>query len=458
MRNFFPFISRGPSWREAVDGVPSSTTDGAASGTDSSKSADFVANVKTPHGRASLLVPAWYRGVSLIMQTMGQMLPQYQRINKLGGNFTEDRYGQGRVVNYLLQVRPNPMMTSSQMLEQIEFQKIYNGNAYVYIDRDYTGMPRALWLCTNGSYNVLTDQYTLTYQRRGGAVSITADADDVLHFKNIILDNGMTTGLPVIRFAMNALSIAATADDLALKDFAKGGRQKIIISEKEASSGTPGLLSGGRLKPSEVKRATSEFRDDFFAHDVVSLSNMLDAKVFSQTSAELRILETRGFQVADLSRLLGIPTSMMMMADGVTYKTPEAATQEFLLRTIQPRIREMEDEMNSKLLGPGDFGARRIHICEQALRRLDPAAQANLDKTHLETGAMSVNEIRQQYDRAAVPDGDILYVSTNLAVINSEKLRKPKNSDKTNPDDDSDKKPDGNKPENDDDDKEGDDE
>ena len=44
-------------------------------------------------GRNSLLVPAWYRGVSLIMQTMGQMLVQYQRRSKEGGNYREDLFG-----------------------------------------------------------------------------------------------------------------------------------------------------------------------------------------------------------------------------------------------------------------------------------------------------------------------------------------------------------------------------
>lgn len=85
-------------------------------------------------GRNSLLIPAWYRGVSLRMQTMGQMVVQYQRKNKAGGNFVEDDYGQNGRLNYLLQVRPNALMTASQLMEQIEFRKIFYGNAYVYLD------------------------------------------------------------------------------------------------------------------------------------------------------------------------------------------------------------------------------------------------------------------------------------------------------------------------------------
>ena len=78
------------------------------------KSGNWEANVVSPYGKRSLMVPAWYRGVSLIMQTMGQMVTQYQRMNGEGGNFIEDRYGKNGILNYMLQVRPNPLMTVRQ--------------------------------------------------------------------------------------------------------------------------------------------------------------------------------------------------------------------------------------------------------------------------------------------------------------------------------------------------------
>jgi hypothetical protein len=113
---------------------------------------------------------------------------------------------------------------------------------------------------------------------------------------------------------------------------------------------------------------------------------------------------------------------MMMEDQGSSYKMPEHATQEFLLRTIQPRIRSYEDEYNSKMLNEYDFGKRRIHVCELALRRLDAKGQAEIDKLHLESG-WSVNEIRSQYDLPNIPDGDDHYVSMNLGVVGSPKLK-----------------------------------
>ena len=379
------------------------------------KSANWEKQVVNPYGRQSLMVPAWYRGVSLIMQTMGQMVTQYQRLNKEGGNFIEDRWGDNRKLNYLLQVRPNPLMTASQMQEQIEYRKIYYGNAYVYIERDEYDDPKALWLCTGGGFNPIMNTYNLVYNSTNGPrMKVTARAKDVLHFKNVFLTDDYYMGLPTLDFAFKSLQIAATADEQALQDVAKGGRHKILLQET-----TPQNNGGtrGRQNPSELRKTAARFGEDWAAGDVVVLDNVMNPTLVSQTSQQLQLLEQRGFQVSDLARILGVPRIMMMEDAGSSYKMPEHATQEFMLRTIQPRIREWEDEMNAKLLTADDFGKRRIHVCELALKRLDAKGQAEVDKIQLETGASTINEIRAKYDRPAVEDGDEPMESANLMTL-----------------------------------------
>ena len=372
-----------------------------------------------PYGQKSLLVPAWYRGVSLIMQTMGQMVTQYQRKSTEGGNFIEDRYGMNRAMNYMLQVRPNPLMTASQLQEQIEYRKIYFGNALVYIERNDYGDVKYLWLCTGGGYDPIADTYNVVYNGLGGPVMMDqVPSRNVLHFKNVFMTQDYYWGIPTLDFAFKSLQIAATADEQALQDVAKGGRHKVLLQEdKSTPAGTR-----GRANRDELKRMKDQFSEDWAANDVVILDNVANPQIISQTSQQLQLLEQRQFQVSDLARILGVPRIMMMEDAGSSYKMPEHATQEFMLRTIQPRIREWEDEMNAKLLTAEDFGKRRIHVCELPLRRLDAKGQAEIDKLHLESG-WSPNEIRSQYDLPSIPEGDAHYVSTNLAEVGSEKLR-----------------------------------
>ena len=383
------------------------TTDG--------RSVNWQGNIITPRGMKSLMVPAWFRGVSLIMQTMGQMEVQYQYRDKEGGNYIEARWGDSRRLNYLLQVRPNPYMTASQLQEQIEFCKIYFGNAYVYVERDEEGVEKALWLCTDGQMNIGDNTYWLQYTSAPGYVRTlySVPMADVLHFKNVFLTPDLLYGIPTLDFAMKSLQLSATGDDQALQDLAKGGKYKVLLQEKDNQP----IGTRGRANANSLKDITRRFRDDWAANDVLLLDNVADAKMLSQTAQQLQLLESRGFEVKSLARLLGIPLAMMMEGDGGSYKMPELATQEFMLRTIQPRIREHEDEMNSKLLGINDFYKHRIHICEKALRRLDPMQQANLDDHHLRTGVMTINELRQQYDLPAIENGDEPLASANLMTL-----------------------------------------
>ena len=405
-----------------VPGVPS-TTDPNDASNQQPKGANWEANVVRPYGKQSLMVPAWYRGVSLIMQTMGQMVTQYQRMDTEGGNFTEDRgyldrrrtiQTNGHRLNYLLQVRPNPLMTASQMQEQIEYRKIYFGNAYVYIERDEYDDVKALWLCTGGGFDPINNTYTLVYNStRGPRIRVETYARNVMHFKNVFLDDSYYYGLPTLDFAFKALQIAATADDQALQDVAKGGKHKILLKEEKS---TP-MGTRGRNSPEELRKTARKFEGDWQSNDVVLLDNVMDPTIISQTAQQLQLLENRGFQVSDLARILGVPRIMMMEDAGSSYKMPEHATQEFMLRTIQPRIREWEDEMNAKLLTADDFGKRRIHVCELALKRLDAKGQAEIDKIHLETGVNTVNELRNQYDLPSIADGDEPMASANLMTL-----------------------------------------
>ena len=114
MDNFFIKFA-GLSRKREVGGISGNPLDGHQANTQQAapknSGGNWTEQIAPVGGRNSLLVPAWYRGVSLIMQTMGQMLVQYQRRSKEGGNYQEDLFGPSGRLNYMLQVRPNPLMT-----------------------------------------------------------------------------------------------------------------------------------------------------------------------------------------------------------------------------------------------------------------------------------------------------------------------------------------------------------
>lgn len=372
----------------------------------------------------ALTVSSWHRGLALIGDTMGMMPVQYQRLNREGGNFIEDASDApgnyltfGTRLNYLLQLRPNPLMTAFELNKQAAIKRIESGNAFIYIERNAEGEPSAFWLANNGAYLEPTNQFILSYLSVGGQKVVTASASDVIHLPNTFKYAGTIMGIPTLIHARNALSLAATSDALALENAAKGGRQKIIVREDRPQQ-LGGTLAFGRYNQSELQKKTQELNDAMYDNDVLLLTNALDIVNISQNAQQQELLESRKFTDGQVTgRFLGVPKILLMDDSGSSYKSPEAATQEFYMRTISPMAEQKEQEYDSKLLNVYDFGKRRFHVCEQPIFRLDPAGQANILKSRMESGTMTVNEARACYDLPAVENGDEPMASANLMTL-----------------------------------------
>lgn len=380
-----------------------------------------IIRVRNP--QVALTVSAVYRAIELRAKTEAQFAIQYQRMNGAGGNYIPDMWGHGGRLNYLLQVEPNPLSTAASLIEQVVIQRLTKGNAFIYIERDDIGDPIALWLAECGGYNELAGTYTLTYLGENGVrFKVDAPRKDVLHFANTFRRYDGFWGISTLQYAFDTLSLIKTENSQALETAAKGGRMKVFLSEQQATPGyTP--ISGGLYDPKQVNSYADEINEKVYQQDVIGIRALDKVTPYSMTAQDMQMVEMLNMSQDDVARFFGTPRPMLMLDTNSHYTTYTNATLEYLQRTVQPDIIEMEQEFNRKLLYREDYGKRRIHLCEQPLLRLDKEAQAKVDKMQLETGAATVNEIRQQYDRPAVANGDIVYVSTNLAELGSEKLR-----------------------------------
>ena len=417
MDNIFGGVLRRLQRREAD--VPRRRDDE----TPSASGGSFEERIVRPRGEhAALTVSAVYRAVELRAKTMAQMLMQLQKLNAVGGNFVQASYGPHRRLNYLLQVAPNPVMSASSLFEQITIRRLLSGNAFVYVERDQYGDVRFLWLASCGGYDHASGCYSLGYLGESGPVFLSGvDRSDVLHFPNTYRDADGFWGLSTVRYAIDTLSLVKTEGAAALESAAKGGRVKLLVSEERQQGG--GTLAYGMLSKGTAKAYAREISEEIYRQDVVSLRGLEKVQQISLSAAEMQMIELLGMGMDDVARFFATPRALLMMDSNSHYTSYKDATQEYYTRTIAPDAREMEDEFNRKLLSEADFGRRRFHLCEQPLMRMDRESQAKVDQLNLQTGAKTVNEIRAQYDMPAVPDGDRVYVSTNLAELGSDKLR-----------------------------------
>ena len=154
--------------REAAPSTGTATTPQVKEQGNTGSYKDREVHINRPE--QSLTVSAVYRAVELKAKTLGSMEMQYQRKDSAKGNFTANMYGDGRVLNWLLQKRANPLMTGSELFQQMSIHRELLGNAFVYIERDDRGAPMNLWLALCGGYNPMNNTYTLTWNTDHGVV------------------------------------------------------------------------------------------------------------------------------------------------------------------------------------------------------------------------------------------------------------------------------------------------
>ena len=402
-------------------GVPSSTNmQSAGEITGGGNFKEKIVRVTNPN--IALTVSAVYRAVELKAKTIGQMEMQYQRKDTEKGNFIASMYGDGKLMNYLLQKRANPMMTAAELFQQMSVHRELLGNAFVYIERDDFGRPKNLWLALCGGYNPLTQTYTLTFNTNHGMRSkFEAPAEDVIHWRNTYRHYDSFMGIPTHVYAIQTLSLIATQRELSMESAAKGGRMKLIIGEDTSKNVAP--ISTGFFDKKEMEKYAAEIEQRLYQNDVVAMRALDKVQNISMTAQDMQMMEQLNISLDDLARFYATPRPLLMMDTNSHYNDYQNATMEYLQRTIAPLARELEELFDTKFLTVDDFGRRRFHLCELPLLRMDLERQAKVDQLNLQTGAKTVNEIRRQYDMPAVEDGDIVYVSTNLAELGSAKLR-----------------------------------
>ena len=426
MDNIFANLFRFRQTREVQQpiGVPQTTDPNHQSNQPSVDGGSFeerIAYVRGPE--QALLVAAVYRAINLRADTMSVMPVQYQKKDYEGGNFITDMRGLGKRMNYLLQEQPNPIMSACDMWKLVETNRLFYGNAFVYIERDEFGFPAQLWLVRTGGYNIATGTYSslVFLTDHGYETLVNVPREDVLHFANTFRYQNGIWGIPTLQYAVETLSLNRTLRQQALETAAKGGRVKGFLGEDTSKTVSP--IAAGLFDKKEMDKYAEEIQNKIYrGHDIIAIRALDKFVPISMTGSDMQAFEQLGATNDDVSRFFGVPRPLLMLDTNSHYNDYQNATMEFHTRTILPQKTGNEKEIARKLIGFKDYGTRRIHICEKPLLAMDPERQAKVDQLNLQTGAKTVNEIRAEHDMPSVEKGDIVYISTNVAELGSTKL------------------------------------
>jgi HK97 family phage portal protein len=347
----------------------------------------------------AMTVSAYYRGL-IYVATQIAKLPL--DIKDADNNIIRSNIGR------IVALMPNPEMNSFRW-RLMMIQIAYNwGNFYCEIERDLLGRPVALWPIDPRSVELYRypDSGKLAYKVMGGDPSgnggdVYMSPKDIFHIPNFHTKDGLS-GQGLIAYAAEALGTSIESTKFASGIFSNGGVPSGILK-------VPGLMSDeafGRLKDSWDKNHTGQ---KVGGTAILEEGTTYEALTF--TPEVLQFLESRKFGIIEIARFIGIPPVKLFDTDTATYNNIEHANLEVATDCLDAWCRNIEMEIDTKLLG-SDFN-RRSEFDIYSIFRADMTSRADYFQKLMQSASITPNEIRQAEGKAPFKDGDRHFIASN---------------------------------------------
>lgn len=343
--------------------------------------------------------------------------------------FQATEHGVERIENsdldYVLNVRPNPLMTPTIFWNTVEMNRNHFGNAYVYIRRilqkkKYGGEYKILdlWIMQSNCVSILVDDAGYfagkgrIWYRYGDPISgqqYIFGSDEVMHFKTSFTFDGIT-GKPVQKILTETIRGASASQTYLNTVYTTGMTAKAVLEYT------------GDLKDDAVKKLREAF--ETLGSGQENSGRMLPVPLgFKVTPLDIKLTDAQFFELKKYTALqiagaFGIKPNQINDYDKSSYSNSEMQQLSFYVDTELFIIKQYEEEILFKLLSREQIGERiYTKFNEKVLLRTDT-------KTQMETLAAAVsgsiymsNEARRKLDMPDAEGGDCLIANGNVIPL-----------------------------------------
>jgi HK97 family phage portal protein len=309
-------------------------------------------------------------------------------------------------LHWVLHDEPHVEYTPFEFNSAMAFRAAFQGDAYAQI------------MSKNGFVTSLfpMDTHRMTAKRLNGALYFEYQengakklfpADQILHIKGFN-DGG------ILGFALNQLSRTTLAKGVAMDRFGarvfKNGMTGGAVIEAEQPFKFP--------NDDEKKRFYDKIQESMSGQDnwhrVIGLPYGMKMKNLGVSPKDAQLIEGLTFQVQDISRLTGVPPSLLMELSRSTFTNTEQQMLQFIQLCLGPWIVNIEQRYKKSLLLSMDERKKYvIKFLVDALLRTDLKTQNDALRVAVGQPWMSVNEARdlkelqplegEQYNEVALP-------------------------------------------------------
>ena len=330
---------------------------------------------------------AVYRCTELISDSVA-MLPIY--VSK------EDLVIDNHPVALIFSDNGNNILSKFNFIKLLIQSVILKGNSFAYISRANDGRVTNLRFLEASDVIINYDKYknilyyTCDLISRGKKI----EPVNMIHlFKNSY--DGVN-GISVLSYATRTIGNANATENSAKAFFDNGANLSGVLTVQ------------GQLSAKQKEDIRSSWTQAYAngCNGLAVLQGNMTYQPIQLSSADAQMIESRQFNVEDIARFFGVNPLLLGLQGSASYASLEMVQNDFLVHTLQPYITMVEAEFTRKLLKPSEMGLK-VNLDENAILRVDKAAQANYYGSLLDKGVLSINEVRKELGYESIgEDGD----------------------------------------------------
>ncbi len=355
-----------------------------------------VASGATVTPSSSLGVSAVWRAVNLISGTIASLPLHAFRPQGEGRVRVTTGWGAEMVE------QPHPDLTQFEWWEFATASMLLWGNAYFRMVFSAGGASR--WLIP-----ILPDKVKVGRASDGSKVyEVAGEAltdDTIFHLPGFGYDG--VCGVSPIRAARQGIGLALSAEEYAARLFGSGSLATGLLQTEQRLTQEQADALQARWR---AKRAGLGS-----AHETIVLDSGATFHQLTIPPVDAQFLESRAFQVAEVARIFGVPSHMLMDTDKSTSWGTGIEQQSigWVVYTLRPWLSRLEQRI-TKLIRPSKLYVKfRI----EGLLRGDSSQRAAFYRALWGLGALSTNEIRALEDMDPVEGGDVRYRPLNMGLL-----------------------------------------
>lgn len=348
--------------------------------------------------QTALMVAAVSAAVGLLSESTAQLPVHVYR--RVGGN--KERVDDHAVAR-LLGSRPNGWQDAFQFRELMTSWLCLWGNAYAFKNRLGDGrLYELLPIHPDRVQPQQADDYRVTYQVvLASGEQVTLPRDAVFHLRDRSLDG--LKGLSRLRSGRDSIGLALVAERWGAQLFGNGGRPSGVLS-------TDQKLNGEQI--TQIAESWKAAHGGENALGTAVLDGGFKWEPLTMNNNDAQFLETRKFQIAEISRLYRVPPHMLGDLERATFSNIEHQSLDFVRFSLLPWLRRWEFAINTQLVDQRE-GVFAEYLVEGLLRG-DTKTRYEAYQIGIQNGWLSPNEVRGFENLNPRDGGDEFKPASNL--------------------------------------------